>query len=390
MLKSENILLTKVAQDTAILNDDVDLHSGPYFQVWTALDINPNLNTYFKRSNTSFYRTLGSIISLVPNHMRYPFNETWMREAMAYAIDYDKVSLDSIDGYWERSSQGFLSSDSPSHTNEYNQTIQDTYGISYNPFKARQILYKHCDNSSGNWITRANQSNPGITLGLYDILTIQYWTDIVTATELMADSLTNIGITSTKLEVTQRNWYDFINNQTFDLAQQNQGPHLLQSSYSVLGGLRGTHDSVRNASSWYDAQADAYEDLYEGLEGIAINYIEAASIASQMQEILAVEIPEIPVCNNGFWYLYSTKYWDGWINIDNEYNQPATVYTVDTMAIKARLYLNLRSNYVPPTTTTTTTTVEPWDIPWYGLEFFIILGVVSTIILVAYKKQIKN
>ena len=114
---------TNVAQDTAILTNSVDLHSGNYEDVWTALQYNDLINTYFKRDYaSSFYMALGSVITLVPNQLRFPFNETWIREAMAYAINYGDLPGSAASGYWSRASQGFLSPDSPAQTNEYNST----------------------------------------------------------------------------------------------------------------------------------------------------------------------------------------------------------------------------------------------------------------------------
>jgi len=130
---------------------------------------------------------------------------------------------------------------------------------------------------------------------------------------------------------------------------QNQGPDLLKSSLKVLDGLRGEHLHNKNASSW---QNSSYNDLYKQFEVTANDPVKTASIVSQMQEILAKEKPEIPICNNAFWYLYSTQYWKGWLNVNNLYNQQATVYTVDTMAVKARLYLNLRPSNSPDPTPT--------------------------------------
>ncbi|MBY9005720.1 MAG: hypothetical protein KGD63_03090, partial [Candidatus Lokiarchaeota archaeon] len=99
-------------------------------------------------------------------------------------------------------------------------------------------------------------------------------------------------------------------------------------------------------------------------------------LLDEIQRIFCEEIPEIPCFVNGYWYTYSDWYWEGWTNALNNYQQLITEWTNNHIPMKTRMILNLVS---------TGRGAPGGGIPWTGLEIFMILGLVSTIILAGYK-----
>jgi peptide/nickel transport system substrate-binding protein len=363
------------AQDSAFLTGAVDCHSGYFKEIWKAMAKSEHINTYYGREMEGpYYLALSSLITIAPNHNKFPFNELWFRKVIAYSIDYDAIPGAASSGYWVRAKQGYIDNNSYAHKDAYDPECQEKYGISYDVDKAVEILKEHCNQGSdGKWRTKSGN----VLLGNYEILTPSGWSDVGIATQLWAGYLSALNITTVKREVDfGASYIPRVANGDFDMVMQTAGRRLLQTPYMFLGSYRGTHLWNSNTSFW---QNSTFNNLYRDLELTANDEEKANEILSDMQMILAREIPEIPTHANGFWYAFSDQYWEGWVSEENLYNQPATVFTVDECAVKTRLYLNL----VPASGL-------GGSIPWFGLEIFILLGIAALIGTVGLKMKSKQ
>jgi len=378
------------AKDAGILTAAVDLHSGFYSSVWTALGQNPNVETWFGRSYQDYYLALGAVITVCFNQIKFPFNEVWFRTALAYSIEYNTIEIAGSGGYWNRARQGFLDDRSAAHKTLYNETIQELYGIDTNNSKAIEILAANCYQVGGIWYTNdvsaealaaeaagrltipadmdGGHGGRNIRLGDYEILVPAGWTDVTIATQMWAADFTDLNITFVKREVDFWNtWRVKIMDQDFDAVMQCCGPHLINDPYTVLEGMRNNVNRPwNNASSWYSPE---YEALYQAFDTAQGD--DRKEIASQMQYLLATEIPEIPVHVNGFWYLVNTKYWTNWLGENNYFQDPQCAYSINRYALKQRLFLALKKVGGEGTTPTD----EP-KIPWADFTAPMTVGIV--------------
>lgn len=142
------------AKDQAILLGEIDLHAGFYASVWTALAQNEYLQTWFGRSFDEYYLGLGAVIEIAPNHLKYPFNQLWFREAVAYAINYDPIGPAATGGYWSRARQGVVDNRSAVQALEYDPEVQAEYGVDYNQTMALEIMNEYCFQKDGKWYTK--------------------------------------------------------------------------------------------------------------------------------------------------------------------------------------------------------------------------------------------
>ena len=102
-----------------------------------------------------------------------------------------------------------------------------------------------------------------------------------------------------------------------------------------------------------------------------------------MQEIIAQEVPEIgPGFVNGYWYAVSNYQWIGWATEANDFQQIITSWTDDQFVMKTRLMLNLVNTGRSP--------AGAAAIPWFGLELFILVGVISITILASFRIKRKR
>ncbi|MBN1803464.1 MAG: hypothetical protein JW891_18285 [Candidatus Lokiarchaeota archaeon] len=352
------------AQDAALKSGTIDCFSGYYANVWELMAENDNIGTFFGKDHSQgeageYFLALSSVLTISPNHLIYPLNEIWFREAIAYCINYDRIPSHAASNYTRRAKQGFIDGASPSQEILYNQTVQDMYGIDYNLSHAEWIMDQYCSRASitdpwtidatGVEISQAGlrTANGDPTLEL-TIINPSGWTDTALTCDYWAEDISALlDVSITHLDVNFGNDYiPDIEADDFFMAMQTAGPKQTDTTFRLLGSLRGTSLWNQNSSNW---QSTAYEALYEALE-TETDVNTQKAIASEMQKILATEFPEIPSHNNGYWYLYSDKFWNGFLSEDNMYNQMTSVFIVNEMAIKARLYLNLRATgvTVPP------------------------------------------
>ncbi|MFX1297912.1 MAG: ABC transporter substrate-binding protein [Promethearchaeota archaeon] len=378
-----------IAQDTALLTGEIDLHAGYYDKIWIGMGQNSYIKTWYGNAYP-YYLGLAAVIEIAFNHLRYPLVETWLREALAYALDYEEIAYISASGYWARARQGFVDNRSATHISVYNATIQEMYGIDYNITKTKEILDEHCYFQGGVWYTDDVPSQylgmpgatdddggtPGINvkLGGWEILVPTGWSDVVKATKLWAEYFTAANISCTKKEIDFESAFQpKLTDSAYDLAMQCCAPHLINPPLTFLGGLRGTHQWNSNVTNWNNPE---FNSLYESFETLKPGSTEQLQAASRMQYLLATEIPSIPTHANGFWYAYSTQYWEGWVSQENPYNQACTAYIVNQAAVKQRLILNLKP---------TGATAEDQIVPWSGLIVFAIIGITAVAIIVKYK-----
>ncbi|MFX1409899.1 MAG: ABC transporter substrate-binding protein [Promethearchaeota archaeon] len=379
---------TNTGKETALITGAVDLSSGFVDSFSVVQDLNPNLGTFY--DSLPYYVSLGSVIEVAFNHKRYPFVETWLRKAMAYSLNYDAINLFASGGYWRRAKQGWIDNESYVHNlaGVYNDTIQQQYGISYNVSKAAEILDTYCYLKNGKWYTDdvpvqylgwpgatdddAVTAGVNVELGGWEIYVVAGWSDVIKAAEAWAQNFWDINITCTKREVDFSSFYQpAVDNFDFDMVLDVVNPHLLNTPLSVFGGKRGVHAWWGNSTGWVNAE---FYNLFEQYESLTPGSIEQKIAASRMQELLASEIPAIPTHVNGYWYTYSTEYWDGWITETNDYQQLATAFEITSAALKQRLILNLVPSEI--------SIKEEELIPWRGLLLFAFIGVISTIVVI--------
>jgi len=382
---------TNTGKEAALVTGAVDLSSGFVDGFDIIQPLNPNLGTYYP--GLPYYVSLGSVIEASFNHMRYPFVEKWLRKAMAWALDYDSINLFASGGYWRRAKQGWIDDESYVHqlSGVYNDTIQQMYEISYNVSKSVEILDTYCYLQNGKWYTDdvplEYQGMPGavdndpitaginVELGGWDIYVVSGWSDVVKAAEAWAQYWWDINITCQKIEVAFWPTYmDSVDNFDFDIELNVVNPDILNKPLTVFGGKRGTHAWWGNASGW---NCPEFEDLYNLYE--TANETAKKTYASRMQELLADEIPAIPTHVNGYWYTFSTEYWDGWITEANDYQQLTTVFDVGNVALKQRLFLNLVPSEIA---------VARDIIPWTGLMLFAFIGIITVVVVV--RKRLKH
>jgi len=369
-------------QDLAFIQGNIDLYAGYYHHIWeiweNAYPGSPGdyISCWYGH-DAPYQLAASALMNLAPNHVlaSSPLGVKEFRQALAFGIDYDPIPAAAASGYWTQAKPGFLDNNSALHAPYYDPTITETYQKSVNNATALALLSSiplMVHNGDGTW------TYDGTPVGPYEAICPTGWTDAIAFTDMVcADITNNLNITIQTLLVDYEPTYKaMIDGNTYDFAMFVGGNRLADVPGTFLNYMRGEHLWNKNVTAWENA---TFEDLWQTLETAPETTY--ANNLDRMQEILAQEVPEIPGFVNGYWYAFSEYLWEGWASADNNFQQLVTSWTDDHFVIKTRLMLNLKSTGAAP--------VEP-GIPWYGLELFILLGIVSTTLVIGFRLKKKR
>jgi len=262
-------------------------------------------------------------IYMVPNmaSTEHPeLAQPWLRQAVAYAIDLDRIILVAQEGLVMKASPSFITPTGPG-ADEYidHDLIKETYGAEYiphDPQKAIEILQDHCTGSvEEGWTWE------GHPIGPWQINSVAGWSDVNLMCELISEQLRKIGI---EMEVNLIDWDLYVDRMTsmnfdwldFTLLDTAPSPTYPINGLDVL--FRGDPGQWVNLVDY--TQSPNYEevnDLILKMWSLPIGSPESIAVAKQIQALVVPELPYIPLYVQVPWSRYHTTYWVGWPTIDN-------------------------------------------------------------------------
>jgi peptide/nickel transport system substrate-binding protein len=370
-------------QDLAFIRGDIDLFAGYYANIWEVWqdadegDPESYVTTWFGHS-APYQLAASAMMNLAPNHMKGVLGVPEFRQALSWAIDYAPIPDAAASGYWMQGVPGWLHPNSNLQKPYYDASITTTYQKSLDVDKAVALL-QGIPGMSGN--VDDGWTYNGKAVGPYTAVTPTGWTDATAWTTMSTDDIReNLGIDIQVQEGDFGNVYQAdIADDSFDFAMACCGNRLADPPERFLDYLRGESLWNKNITNWDSALAEEFNDKWNELD--AATEAVYASNLDRMQEILAIEVPEIVGFVNGYWYCVSEWQWEGWASKANNFQQIITTWTDDQFAIKTRLWMNLVS--------TGRKANEP-VIPFAGLELMVALGVISITAITALRLRKKR
>jgi len=375
---------TNTEQDLAFIQGDVDLYAGYYLNIWEiwedAEEGDPgSYVSCWYGDDAPYQLAVSGLMNLAPNHLLAdsPLGVKEFRQALAWAINYAPIPAAAASGYWTQAKPGFIDDNSAPHAPYYDASVTTTYQKSENVTTAVALL-ESIPGMTGNvddgWIYN------GDAVGPYESIVPTGWSDAIIFQEMVcADITDNLGITITSTQVEFNTlWIPAIENNDYDFATYCVGAAILEPPHVFLDSLVGRHSTWNNATNWDSIEAEEFEALWQTLE--SASETDYANNVDRMQEILAEEVPDIPGFVNGYWYAFSEYQWTGWASETNKFQEIITTWTANKLALKTRLFLNLVATGRKPS--------QP--IPWFGLEFFVLIGIISITVLTGRRLKRKR
>lgn len=350
------------AMNAAFAADQIDWYGGYYPRIWELMESNPNIHAW--TDNPPYFPPQSAMIELAPNHLRYPFDQKWLRQVFAWAINYNDLSQVSASGYLQKARIGWVDDRSPTQDDFYNTTIEETYGVSFDPSQATDILDDYCFKYNGIWYTKNSTDRLGdlgagevpvadqlpdipddpstpdvdesvwskevnVRIGGWDIQVISGWSDSMMQASLISTYLGDIGIDASPKYV---DYSAFVSsnvgegNGDYDLMIFGLGFAPNDEIYQGLNKIAGPYNVWTNVTGWYRPD---FNQTVRQLEITAQGSQEEMNLVNQAQLMLAQDIPSIPIAPNGYWYAFNTKYWSGWPNEVYPYIQPIAPWAVN-------------------------------------------------------------
>jgi len=310
--------IAKVLYPAFTSNDPANTYLATGQAQWGSQFI-PNIQAFYssKSPNNHTWFPPYANVSLIPNLTVPGLNDVAVRQAMAYAIDRNKVA--NIGEYGEEPGANQTDIATPTFSSWMNTTAAATYNYGYNPTKAKQILEQAGYKLGSNGIFAKN----GHQLS-FSVINIGGYSDWVASMSVIQSELQAVGIQITPDNLAQNDFLNRLYSGSFQLAYyaQTGGPtpyyELRQWLYSANSAPIG-----KNAASNWERYSNPATDKL--LDDFATTTDSATQhqIVDQLQQVVLSDVPFIPITEEVAWFQYNTSSFTGWPSPQDPYALPA-------------------------------------------------------------------
>jgi peptide/nickel transport system substrate-binding protein len=285
----------------------------------------PSVKTFYldKSPDNQFWAPPIADLSLFLNQTVAPLNDVAVRQAMAYAIDRQKVAAIGEYGYQPASNQSAIVT--PTFSSWLDTSLAAQYNYGYYPSKAASILEKDGYTKGANGIFSKNGKPLAFT-----IINEGGNTDWVADLQIIQRELTAAGI---KITVDNLATSDFLNDLykgnyqiAYNFESGGPGPYyeLRQALYSKNSAPIG-QTAATNWERWQSPATDNLISEYASTTSVSVQH----TIVDQLQKVMLADVPIIPITAFVDWYEHNTSQFTGWPTQANPYAQPAPYNTPD-------------------------------------------------------------
>ncbi len=279
----------------------------------------PNINAFYtsKSKDNHYWFPPVASVSLIPNLTVPGLSDVAVRQAMAYAIDRNKVN--DIGEYGEESGASQSGIALPTYNAWLDNAAVSAAGYSYNPGKAKQILTQagYTLGSDGIFAKGGKKLS-------FSVINIGGYSDWVASMSVVQQDLKAAGIQITPQNLAQNDFTSRLYSGNFQLAYYDQpgGPtpyyEFRQWLYSKNSAPIGKNAST-NWERYINPATDKLLDNYAVTTDTATQH----QIVNQLQQVLLSDVPYIPVTTSVNWFQYNTATFSGWPTPSNPYALPA-------------------------------------------------------------------
>ncbi|MBV9854439.1 MAG: ABC transporter substrate-binding protein [Streptosporangiaceae bacterium] len=309
--------IAKVLYPAFTSNDPANTYLATGQAQWGSQFI-PNIqNVYASKSpdNHYWFAPIANV-SLIPNLTVPGLNNVAVRQAMAYAIDRNKVS--QIGEYGEEPPANQNAIVTPTFSSWMNGQAAGQYNYTYNPAKAEQILTRagYTKGSDGIFAKGGQRLS-------FSVINIGGYSDWVAGMSVIQSDLKAVGIQITPQNLAQNDFLARLYAGSYQLAYNNQtgGPtpyyEFRQWLYSANSAPIGKNAST-NWERYINPATDALLNQYATTTDPATQH----HIMDQLQQVVLNDVPFIPMTQEVAWYQYNTGSFTGWVTQSNPYALP--------------------------------------------------------------------
>ena len=281
----------------------------------------PSINKFYTSKSPSYHYWFPPVdnVNMFINLKDPVLSDVHVRQAMAYAIDRNKVSTVGEYGYEPASNQTGIVT--PTFNSWLDQSAAAKFGnYTFNPKKAISILtadgYKK--DSSGLMAKNGKELS-------FSIVNVGGYSDWVASVQVIQQNLQAVGIKITPINLGGTDYTNRVLKGQFQLAYQSSqstGPSpfyelrgLLYSANTAPIGQLATTNFERYSNPAVDKLINSY--------GSTTSPAQQHAIVSKLEQVMLSEVPLIPVTEGVDWFQYDTSKFSGWVTEQDPYAQPA-------------------------------------------------------------------
>src|SRR5215467_12269505 len=311
--------IAKVLYPAFTSNDPANTYLATGQAQWGSQFI-PSINAFYtSKSPDNHYW-----FPLIPNVTVPGLDNVAVRQAMAYAIDRNKVSEIGEYGYEPPANQTAIVT--PTFSSWMNTAAANQYGYTYNPTKAKQVLTSAGFTMGSNGIFVSPSGKPLS----FTVINIGGYSDWVASMQVIQTDLKAVGIQITPNNLSQNDFLARLYAGDYQLAYNNNtgGP---SPYYEMRNWLYSPNSAPigKNASTNWERYENPATDALINQYAATTSLSQQQQIMNQLQQVMLKDVPIIPVTEEVAWYQYNTGKFTGWVTPSNPYAVPAAYFPPD-------------------------------------------------------------
>jgi len=279
----------------------------------------PNIKAFYtsKSADNHYWFPSYASVSLIPNLTAPGLSDVAVRQAMAYAIDRNKVG--DIGEYGEQPGANQSGIALPTFSGWLDKSAVAKYNYGYNPAKAKQILTQagYTQGSDGIFAKGGKKLS-------FSVINIGGYSDWVASMSVIQQELKAVGIQITPQNLAQNDFLSRLYAGNYQLAYyaQTGGPtpyyEFRQWLYSANSAPIG-----KNAASNWERYSNPATDKLLNDYAVTTDTATQHQIVDQLQQVVLSDVPYIPITGDVAWFQYNTASFTGWPTPSNPYAMPA-------------------------------------------------------------------
>jgi peptide/nickel transport system substrate-binding protein len=286
----------------------------------------PNIDSLYKNrsQNHNYWFPPVANVSLIPNLTVPGLSDVKVRQAMAYAIDRNKVA--NIGEYGEETGSNQTGVVLPTFSAWEDTTDAGTYNYGYNPAKAKQILQADGYQLGGDGVYAKDGKKLAFT-----VMNVGGYSDWVASMSVIVSELKAVGIAVTPQNLASSDLENNMFSGKFQLAYYDQtgGP---TPEYELRQWLFSGNSAPigKNASTDWERYMNPATDQLFAQYAATTDTATQHQIVDKLQQVMLSDVPIIPITQAVNWFQYNTASFSGWPTPSDPYAMPA-IYTAPDM-----------------------------------------------------------
>ncbi len=279
----------------------------------------PNIQAFYtsKSADNHYWFPPYASVSLIPNLTAPGLNDVAVRQAMAYAIDRNKVG--QVGEYGEEPGANQSDIALPTFSAWLDSASAAKYNYGYDPAKAKQVLQQAGYTMGSNGIFAKN----GKQLS-FSVINIGGFSDWVASMSVIQQELKAVGIQITPDNLAQNDFLSRLYSGNYQLAYyaQTGGPTPYYEFRQWLYSANGAPIGKNAASNWERYSNPATDQLLDQY-AVTTDTATQHQIVNQLQQVVLSDVPFIPITGDVAWFQYNTASFSGWPTPGDPYAIPA-------------------------------------------------------------------